>query len=400
MAGASIKDDELDEMLAKYSTFDGVRDVRLNQKIRVSNYQIRPQQIDPVTGLSRFTQSDTSTIFASPKQRLKVIPNGSDYPKVLMTTGAVTHPRYRDNRIGRIARLDHVYGALVVELDGRKKYHYRHIAAQKNGKFVDLGVEYDGKNMYEARPEAMVLGDWHTGETNPKVKAETFRMMEQYQPRRVFVHDFFNGDSISHHNIGKVVTQAKVHQRTGLDLGRELEASYRELMEIYKHLPEDAELVLIQSNHDEFLHRYLQSGRFIDEGRNALVASKLLTAYIEGTDPLRAGLEMQGDIPDNIRFLGRKEGYKVRGWELGKHGDQGANGARNSVRSTENALGKSISGHKHTPEIQRNTFIVGTSTGLDLEYMTGYSSWMNTHAMLYHTGRAQLVNVINGKHRQ
>lgn len=400
MAGASVREDELDERLFDYTILPrSTRDTRLNENIRVSHYEIRPQQIDPVTGLGRFTQEDSSTIFASPKQRMKVIPNGGEYPKVLMTTGAVTHPNYRNNRVGRIARLDHVYGAIVVEVDDKDKFQFRQLTSLKNGKFYDLGTLYDGDTVSEARPEALVLGDWHVGDTSPEVREETFKMFEVYSPKRVLLHDFFNGHSINHHELGKVVSQAKGYAQHGLNLETELKMCYDELHEIASHLPDDTEIVLVRSNHDEFLHRYLQDGRFINEPQNVLIASRLLTSYLEGKDPLEQGLSGFGRLPSGVKFLGRDEDYKVRGWQLGQHGDVGANGARGSIRSTENALGKSISGHRHTPEIQRNTFVVGTSTTLQLDYTRGFSSWMNTHAMVYDNGKAQLVNIIDGKHR-
>jgi hypothetical protein len=59
--------------------------------------------------------------------------------------------------------------------------------------------------------------------------------------------------------------------------------------------------------------------------------------------------------------------------------------------------GKSITGHKHSPGIFRDAFVVGTSTVLNLDYAAGApSSWMNTHAVLYPNGKAQLINIIEG----
>ena len=103
--------------------------------------------------------------------------------------------------------------------------------------------------------------------------------------------------------------------------------------------------------------------------------------------------------PKNVIFLKRDQDYKVRHWQLGAHGDKGGNGAKGSVKSREKAYGQSITGHTHTPEMLRRTIIVGTSTYLQLRYNEGPSSWMNTHALLYDTGKVQLVNIINGAWR-
>ena len=48
-------------------------------------------------------------------------------------------------RLGNIAKRDHVYGGLIVEVEGAEIFHMRHIRADTDGKFVDLGVKYDGK---------------------------------------------------------------------------------------------------------------------------------------------------------------------------------------------------------------------------------------------------------------
>ena len=398
MRGSRIMDDILSDYLQQHKII--TRDYKLNEKVRISNYEILPQMIDPITGLARITQSDVSTIFASPKQRLKVVPNSNvKLPKVLMTTGAVTNPNYRENRIGKIAAKDHTYGAAVVEVTDSNTYHYRHISSLKNGIFYDLGVKYDdNKNPKTERPEALILGDWHVGDTNGKVRKETFKMIEEYNPKRLILHDFFTGYSISHHEQGKIITLAKKYKKLSLD--DELRKAAHELKNIVEVTSPDTEIVIVKSNHDEWINHYLQDGRFIKEPQNTKVGSELLLQVLDGEDALRAGIVRHYEnIPSKVRFLSRDEDYKVRGWQLGSHGDKGASGTRASIRSLEYALGKSITGHTHTPEIFRNVWKVGTSTNLKLSYNEGFSGWMNTHALLYKNARAQLVNIIKGKHK-
>lgn len=392
MRGKSIEEDIVPQRLAQYNIISN--DYKLNHKIQVSSYEILPQQIDPITGLARFTQNDVSTIFASPKQRLKVIPNSNkDLPKVLMTTGAITHPNYRDNRIGKIAAKDHVYGAIMVEVVNNTQYHYRQLVSSKNGTFYDINM-YSKKGI--KRPEAVVFGDWHVKDTNLKVLKASIEMVQYLKPKRVFLHDLFNGHSISHHNVGKIVSLSNEYTKSGLSLEQELSDVARDLDYLRDNFPKGTEIIIVASNHDEFLTRYLEDGRFINEPQNTLIASKLLTAYIEGKYPLKEGVGMFTSTK-GIKFLTRDDDYKVLGWQLGSHGDLGANGAKGSINSKELAHGKSITAHTHTPEIQRNTLVVGTSTNLKLSYNRGYSSWMNTHAVLYSNGKTQLINIIDGK---
>ena len=375
---------------------------RLNSKVHADNYHIRPQQIDPVTGLARFTQSDVTTLFASPKQRLKVVPNSNNrLPKILMTTGAVTKPNYRRGfRISDIARRDHVYGAVIVELENNVGYHFRQLQANSRGHFVDLGRRYEGDGgVKDASLEAMVLGDLHVGEHDPKVIKATYEMITELQPKRVVLHDFFNGHSVNHHDDNNLVARARRFGNGQYLLEQELSEAADFLKELVD-VSNGAEIVIVASNHDEFLNRYLQEGRFVKEPHNIVMASRLLPEYIAGENPVKKGVEMFYDIPDNVQFLDRDQDYKVRGWQLGAHGDKGGNGSRGSIRQRENSYGKSITAHSHSPEIQRNTWVVGTSTHLDLDYLSGPSGWMNTHALLYDTGKTQLVNIINGRWRR
>jgi hypothetical protein len=46
--------------------------------------------------------------------------------------------------------------------------------------------------------------------------------------------------------------------------------------------------------------------------------------------------------------LGRSSSYQVKGWELGQHGDVGANGSRGSLLQFRK-LTKIIVGHYHSP---------------------------------------------------
>jgi len=399
MIGISLKDVALASSLSKFE-LDLNKDHKLNNKIKISGFKVRPNQIIPTTGMGRFAQSDISTVFASPKQHLQVVPNSNiNLPKVLMSTGAVTYPHYwMETRIGVIAQRDHRYGAIVVDVKTKDKYQYRQISALRNGRFCDLGKVYSPDNITSERLEAIVLGDIHVGDTDPVVMKENLRMIRKYHPKHVILHDIFNGHSISHHHLGDIVTLAENYVMHGLSLENELKLCAAEIHKV-SEATSDGKVILVASNHNEFLDRYLRSGRFIEEPHNLMIASKLLTALLEGYDPLEYGIYLVGGVPENVTFLERDQDYKVKGWQLGSHGDLGANGARRaSPRTKENAYGKSISGHSHSCCIFRDTYIVGTSTYLKLDYNRGPSSWTHTHALVGSTGKVQLVNIVDGKH--
>ncbi|MCX8178835.1 MAG: hypothetical protein N3D75_03330 [Candidatus Aenigmarchaeota archaeon] len=131
MIGNSAKQDWLRENFAgRIREYDLIYDnIDLNKNIGIAQFNVRPYQIDPVTGLERFAQRDKSLIFASPKQRWKYIPHSNrKIPKALITTGACTRPNYANSddssaerrRLGSIAYRDHEYGAIVVNVYSKK----------------------------------------------------------------------------------------------------------------------------------------------------------------------------------------------------------------------------------------------------------------------------------------
>ena len=379
------------------------KDQKLNEKIRMKEWQILPQQIIPTTGLARFTATDVSTIFSNPKQFIRVVANSNNtLPKVLMTTGAITHPNYvLSHRVGQIALADHVYGAMVVEIEGDNEYHFRPVTALKNGRVGDLGLKYnDKKDPEDCSLEAMVLGDWHCGDTNDQVRDATFRMITKYNPKLIVLHDFWNGHSVNHHEKDKKNTQVRNYERGRLSLPEEFKLAAKELQALAEVAP-NSEIYIVACNHHDFLNRYIESGSYVNDEQNYRVAHQIALAMLDGKNPIGYGLEISGGVPEKVKFLERDQDLKVRGWQLGAHGDQGPNGAKNmSLRALEDSYGKSITGHKHTPAMYRNTIVVGTSSNLRLDYNEGPSGWMNSHALLWgitpSIGTAQLINIVNG----
>lgn len=382
---------------------------RLNSNVAIEQFNLRPAQIDPLTGLDRFAQQGTSLVFASPKQRLRPIAHSNQkFPKFLATTGAVTRPNYATSndvsaerrRLGDIARRDHTYGFIVVEVENDKLFHLRHVRANTRGEFTDLGVFYSGKKTKVVRADAMVLGDFHVGNSDTEVLEATYEMISALKPKRVVVHDFFDGHSVSHHNIKKPVQEFLI-QVFDKDHGY-LEAELKLCYDTLKKLSAlTGEVVVVFSNHHAFLHRYLEEARFHKDPHNVRIAAKLFSYMAEKdyNDPVQAGILMFGKLP-KVRFLREDEDFKIKGFQLAAHGDKSDALGYGSMMTKESAWGKSISGHVHQAQILRNTYTVGTCLSKNMFYMRGYpSAWTNSHALLYETGTVQLINIFDGKWR-
>ncbi len=402
---AAHRHEGIDRALANELILTG--DIQLNRNLFISGIQLSAKHIDPITGLGRIGQRNGSFIYASPKQRLKLVPNSNTkLPVAIMTTGAITRADYEPNdslphaymskRTAYIADHDHVVGAVIVEVETKHRYHFRQVQADAAGRFADLGKLYTPTTIVPFEPEAIVFGDWHAGETDPTFRRCMFEAKDSVRavcrPRTVILHDLFDGKSINHHEAKNAIRRAQLAAKNLLDLRAELRIVADDLNALSEAFEE---VIVVKSNHDEFLERYLADGGHMKDPQNTECGCELALAAIRGNDPLQAAVLPFLRHPEKVRWLQRDEDYKVAGIELGAHGDKGANGSRGSLRAMENAYGQSVSGHAHSDEILRGAWQVGTGCRLRQNYNKGPSSWLLSSCLVYANAMRQLVNVID-----
>jgi len=372
------------------------KDFYLSKKIRFAAIPIKPQAVDPVTGLQRQSQKDGSFIFASPKQRLKLVPNGQvKYPHAMMGTGALTTPRYKDDRIGRIAFEDHVIGGLIVEVNGPTEYHFRQVQADDKGAFIDLGNEYSASGIKWVGAEVLVPGDIHAMETDPAVKAVIIELLEKFKPKYTIIHDLLSGISVNHHERDQLISRAL----NFVTLEEESRLTYLELLSYAK---KSNKLYVVRSNHDIWIDDYVEEMIYRNEPHNYKFASMIANQKMDGRIGIEAAIrhfERRGELA-NVTFMQEDEDLILtpKKIQFGAHGHRGPNGSRGTLRSMEMSYGRSMSGHTHVPEILREARSVGTSTHTRLPYNKGSSSWLQTLGMTYYNGSTQLINIINGKY--
>lgn len=379
-------------------------DTKLNSNVFLSTIKISAKHIDPITGLSRIGQRNGTFVYASPKQRLHAVAVGNNkLPHFLMTTGSITEPNYKtqhymSDRTAYIAQNDHVMGAIIIEIQDDDIFFFRQIQADDKGNFADLGILYTPSSTKQYQPAAFVLGDWHSGSTDPDARECWEEVMRTIKPKKVVLHDLFDGRSINHHEEKDIILRSQRSNREELCLDLELQSVAKDLEDLSK-LTE--ELVVVKSNHDLFLERYLREAKYAKDLVNHRTGLVLALHLIDGEDPLRVGVEqcMDKKAASKVRWLSMDEDFKIAGVQLGAHGHAGSNGAKGSLMAMENAYGNSITGHTHTPSILRGAWQVGTSSYLKLGYNKGSSSWLHSSCLLYPNGSRQLINCIDGKWR-
>ncbi len=395
------------DSILKNETFIS-QETQLNSRFYIANLLVSAKQIKPLTGLARHGENKSSWVYASPKQFLEIIPTSVNIdrsPKAIMTPGAITMPNYENDkymsqRTSYIAERDHVMGALIIEIEDDKKFHYRPVQANAAGEFVDFGLRYFPDGTTSSESCTLVLGDWHSGSTAPEVIASLPQLIEDANVKDIVVHDIFDGKSVNHHILNQPLKLAKRAMDGEDNLEEELIQVGNDINMFHNLI--DGTLVVVKSNHDEWLERYLNEGSYTKDSTNHRLCLELAIAYLDGEMPLKFGVENYGYVeePDRVLWLDRNDEHKIANMELGQHGDMGTAGKPATLESIEKDVGCAVVGHIHSPAIMRGVFRVGTSTSLQLDYnKKGASSWMHTHALVANDGSVQLINLIGGKYR-
>lgn len=382
----------------------------LNQNLMImGDIKTQPTASSPLNGFDGLTGA-SSGIFGHTKLQLRTVatPQGK-LPKILTTTGACTVPNYTDSRAGKLGEFHHTLGAVMVEVRG-KEFHLRQINADRSGAFIDLDKWYTPDGVQDAPPAlALSMGDTHVRAVDPLVVQATFGkggIVDLLDPQTLLWHDLLDGDSINHHHDGNPFLAT--HKREfGLDNARD------EVLEaidfLRNHTRGGRESVVVPSNHDDFLQRWLSRADWRQDPTNSEFYLETALAMVRQAKSRDANAEklnafsywVNRELADrtDIRCLKNDESFTVAGIELGMHGDHGPNGARGSIKNLRRLGVKSIIGHAHSPGIDEGAYQNGTSTRLRLGYNTGPSSWLNSHTVVYANGKRCLLNIINGKWR-
>jgi hypothetical protein len=240
---------------------------------------------------------------------------------------------------------------------------------------------------------AIVLGDIHIGQLDPVVMKTSIGLLDKLKPQHTIIHDIFDGYSISHHEANNPIKQ--YHRE--VDGTNVLKKEINEMLEWIRNM-QKYNLVVVRSNHDDFVDRWIQNADWKKNIKNSV-------EYMEYTHVLLNRQAPNGIIPyiinkhyKNVKTLGRADSFSVQGWELGIHGDVGSGGSRGSLEQFRRLNTKIVVGHYHTPGRKDGALAVGTSTKLRVGYNNGASSWLHSHVIIHRDGKAQHVIIIDGEY--
>lgn len=386
------KDDDVIDQSIGYAGISIIETLKLNLNLKCKDMKVLAQQINPFTGIGQKLSRDYSYILPSAKIRYISLANTSKHPRAIMSTGSLTHGNYKENAIGKKAYNQHQYGFVYVEVVNNKIFHAYQVEATRKGDFHYMDEKYHTGFSSYSQPEALILGDWHTGFVDSYVRKETISMIDQLKPKRVVFHDIMDSLSINPHEFGNLLSELRNFQQKRNTLEKELLNVYKEICFFAKEFPK-VQFLVPESNHDLFLKRYIDSKQFMYNPQNFLLVVRMLPEMLKENEPtLKIALSMFGKIPTNFKFFKEDDEYRVHGIELAVHGHRGPNGSRGG--SFERLNLRMITGHTHTPSLHSTGMVVGTSTLLKLPYTKGPSSWMHAHGILYSDGKYGLITII------
>ena len=383
--------------------------VALNKNLLLlGDIKTQPTATQPLSGFDAMS-TDSSGILGHTKLQLKSIPRQAELrAKILTTTGACTQPNYTDSKAGKLGAFHHSLSAVMVEIKGGAFYlRQLHFDAKTNS-CTDLATRYFADHTEQApRALALVMGDTHVDSLDPKVVTATFApggMVDLLRPERLVWHDLLDGYSVNPHHVGNPFNKIGKMVGHADDVRAEVN---RAISFVRDHTPEDCESIVVTSNHDDFLSRWINFSDGKNDPKNSEFYLETALAMRRGTRFTERGTEYpaafqywleQADLP-RCRALGWDDSLLLAGVELGMHGNLGPNGARGSITNLRRVGTKSIIGHSHSPGIDEGCVQVGTSTFLRLEYNHGASSWLNAHCVLNADGKRQLLIIVDGQFR-
>ena len=228
----------------------------LHKNLQVlSDIKIPPTGSTPLSGLNSVTGLE-SCIVGHPRQQVKSLPILDGYPhKLLLSTGAVTVANYTDSKSGKKGEFHHSLGFVIVELDG-KHFHIRQVSADDDGNFYDLFKRVNNGEVSDNVEgcEAAVLGDIHIAHNNERATELSFDLLDKMKPNHTMIHDIIDCESISHHEENDPFRIMQKEENGTGDLKKELEIMLQWVADRLKY-----NLVVVRSNHDDFLDRWLKS---------------------------------------------------------------------------------------------------------------------------------------------
>ncbi|MFV8249883.1 hypothetical protein [Bdellovibrio bacteriovorus] len=353
---------------------------------------------NPTTQYKAEAGKTHSLIIPSPRRFQQSIPRADGLPRYITTSLSIDNSDgYPDTKNGRKSKALHQKGVCLVELKDDSIYFTHQLEAEKDGSIIFNGLQFCPSGFIKkVQAEAISFGDSHLDHIDPSAEKAALEICRLMNPRYVTEEDAFNGSSINHHEENN-----HLNSMNWMSLEEEAKFTAKKLAEHVSFLklncPSFKKLILKDSNHHDFLDRYISNfSRWMGDSKNKSLALRLAVDADDGRHLLESLLRRYESLRD-VTFLAVGERFEVSGVEMSFHGHNGANGSKGSSKQFQLALTKANIGHTHVPEIFDSVFNAGTLSILRPAYAArGLTSWCHAVVVTYPSGSRQLLKIIDG----
>lgn len=381
------------------------------------NWNILPTTRNPLSGLEALNGRSSNIIPHAKMELASVASMADEATKLNYSTGTVSLKNYIQKKAGILAEEEHNFGFLILEVDDKGSWFVRMLEIGRDDEIMDTGPDgYAGLIVQAGMVEeehvvdGINWGDVHVAEMLPWVRECCWGengMLRTLSPRWQFMNDLYSMRSRSHHEIGDFHrTYEKFFARED-SVEEELRQAARFLQEAQN---DGTETVIVPSNHDEHLSRWLNEADFRRDPLNAKIFCLLQYQILENIEagnyafnPLAWALARFG-APKDVNWLYRDQSFVIAdpdglsGVECGLHGDRGINGARGGTYGFRKLGRKVNKGHDHTAARSGPVMSAG-ACALRFNYMKGPGSHSVSHILTYKNSARTIITMWKGKWR-
>lgn len=372
---------------------------------------ILPTNKHPLTDFEAYNGRKSNLVPHAKIAMESVASMADEATKFNYSTGTITQLNYIQKRIGILSEQNHDYGALLVEVDSDGNWWVRQLYIGRDDEIMDLGpdgyagvVVRDGEVKEEVVVDGINWGDAHAAEMELWVRELAWGkdgMLDTLQAKYQFMNDLFSMRSRGHHDMKNFHRTYEKHVDGEESVQDEMEVTAELLREAERDF---CETIVVPSNHDRHLDRWLNEADFRLDPINAKYFCQLQYEVLDAMDRgdrdfnvLEWALREEG-CPEEVRFLAEEESFILNGVEHGLHGDLGPNGAGGSTQALTR-LGRPINkGHDHRAAIRMKVFSAA-ACALDFPYMRGPNSHSISHIGTYANGTRTIITMWAGKYR-
>lgn len=377
---------------------------------------ILPTAANPLSGLHSYSK-EMSGIIPHAKLSLESLPTHKTEPcRMMYTTGAVTLRNYVQKKTGQKASFHHVFGALLVEVDDDGDWFVRQLVADSDtGEFYDLNIKYSPYTADFSDIEAITWADVHSEKLDDEVlrgsvdSSNSDNILDSLRPKYQFIHDIHDFEARNHHNINDPYHNFLMY--TSPEYTESVEENCMKSKDFLQDSKREfSKQVVVESNHDLALKRWLKESSFKTDPVNAIF---YLECQLQIYKALQKGdrdfsilewvLKKDDDSINDVKFLKTDESFMIcnnngGGIECGMHGDKGVSGSKGSAISFAKLGTRMNIGHSHTAKIVNGVYQSGHMMDVDkVDYAKGPSTWSASHIVTYPNGKRTIITMKGDK---